>query len=198
MHLPRWWHTQITVHALTIIPSALTTSSTCMVGQMKSSSVRWWHKYVDDDARWWWRWSLARWWHEDDADDDEVVIGRMMARRCHPSSNNIWSHRRPDDGTMMPTMMKSLSAGWWHNDAGRVLSIYEVVIGQMMARLGEASKQGWSWHKEVFMSGCSFLVQKISLNPMFRCMRSLCKDLDFSVKFSKKPYLWCHSKYVWF
>ena len=40
--------------------------------------------------------------------------------------------------------------------------------------------------KKSLCQDAAFLCTKISLNPMFRCMRSLCKDLDFSVKISKK------------
>ncbi len=35
--------------------------------------------------------------------------------------------------------------------------------------------------KKSLSQDAAFLCKKISLNPMFRCMRSLCKDLDFSV-----------------
>ena len=45
--------------------------------------------------------------------------------------------------------------------------------------------------KKSLCHDANFLVQKISLNPMFSCMRSLCKDLDLIVKISKIPYLWC-------
>ena len=41
--------------------------------------------------------------------------------------------------------------------------------------------------KKSLSQDAAFLCKKISLNPMLRCMRSLYKDLDFSVKISKKP-----------